>query len=86
MEAGWTLSEVGRQPWIVYNHMKVADAATTNHGVWVTFLVVVAIYLTLAATVTYVLRRMSRRWRQELEIDDRDVPYGPRELVKVGDG
>ena len=37
MEAGWVVSEVGRQPWIVYNLMKVEDAATANTGVWVTF-------------------------------------------------
>ena len=36
LEAGWTVSEVGRQPWIVYNVMKVSDAATTNTGVWFT--------------------------------------------------
>jgi cytochrome d ubiquinol oxidase subunit I len=85
MEAGWVVSEVGRQPWIVYNHMKVADAATTNEGVWVTFLVVLALYLALGAAVGYVLRRMSRRWREQRELDERDVPYGPRELVAVGD-
>ena len=38
MEAGWVVSEVGRQPWIVYNLMKVEDAATANTGVWVTFI------------------------------------------------
>jgi cytochrome d ubiquinol oxidase subunit I len=37
MEAGWVVSEVGRQPWIVYNLMKVEDAATGNTGVWITF-------------------------------------------------
>ena len=37
MEAGWVVSEVGRQPWIVYNLMKVEDAATANTGVWITF-------------------------------------------------
>ncbi len=42
MEAGWVVSEVGRQPWIVYNYMKVEAAATGNTGVWVTFIVVVA--------------------------------------------
>ena len=42
MEAGWVVTEVGRQPWIVYNHMKVEDAATANTGVWVTFIAVVA--------------------------------------------
>ena len=31
MEAGWVVSEVGRQPWIVYNLMKVEDAATGQH-------------------------------------------------------
>ena len=38
MEAGWVVSEVGRQPWIVYNLMKVEDAATANTGVWITFI------------------------------------------------
>ena len=41
MEAGWIVTEVGRQPWIVYNLMRVEDAATGNTGVWVTFLGVV---------------------------------------------
>ena len=42
MEAGWIVTEVGRQPWIVYNIMKVEDAATANTGVWITFVAVVA--------------------------------------------
>ena len=41
MEAGWIVTEVGRQPWIVYGHMKVEDAVTANAGVWITFLAVV---------------------------------------------
>ena len=50
MEAGWIVSEVGRQPWIVYNKMKVADAATTNTGVWITFIVVALLYAGLGIT------------------------------------
>jgi cytochrome d ubiquinol oxidase subunit I len=90
MEAGWVVSEVGRQPWIVYDYMRVEDAATTNDGVWVTFLVVLGIYLALGTTVVLVLRSMSRRWRSQreaaidLEVDD--VPYGPRELTGARDG
>ena len=42
MEAGWVVTEVGRQPWIVYNYMKVEDAATANTGVWITFIAVIA--------------------------------------------
>jgi cytochrome d ubiquinol oxidase subunit I len=79
MEAGWVVTEVGRQPWIVRGHMKVEDAATGNEGVWITFIVVVIIYLALATTVVLVLRNMSRRFRRQAELVDSDVPYGPRE-------
>ena len=44
MEAGWVVTEVGRQPWIVYDQMKVEDAATANTGVWITFIVVTLLY------------------------------------------
>jgi cytochrome bd ubiquinol oxidase subunit I len=80
MEAGWVVTEVGRQPWIVHNYMKVEDAATTNDGVWITFIVVAGIYLTLATTLVLVLRSMSRRFRRQEELVDSDAPYGPREL------
>jgi cytochrome d ubiquinol oxidase subunit I len=85
MEAGWVVAEVGRQPWIVYNHMKVEAAATENQGVWITFLVVVAIYLTLAITVVLVLRTMSRRFRTQRVLTDSDAPYGPREPIPVAE-
>ncbi len=65
LEAGWTVTEVGRQPWIVSQQFRVTQAATTNGGVWVTFLVIVAIYLGLAVTTILVLRKMSRRWQAE---------------------
>ena len=50
MEAGWVVTEVGRQPWIVYNLMKVEDAATANTGVWLTFVAVVLLYAALGIT------------------------------------
>jgi cytochrome d ubiquinol oxidase subunit I len=83
MEAGWTVTEVGRQPWIVRDHMKVEDAATTNGGVWITFIAVVVIYLALATTVVLVLRSMSRRFRAQDELVDSDVPYGPSEMAEA---
>jgi len=77
MEAGWVVTEVGRQPWIVYNLMYVENAATGNTGVWVTFLGVAALYIGVAVTLILVLRLMSRRYRDTDGGDD-DVPYGPR--------
>lgn len=78
MEAGWVVTEVGRQPWIVRGHMKVEDAATGNEGVWITFIVVAVVYSALAVTVVLVLRSMSRRFRRQLALVDDDAPYGPR--------
>ena len=79
MEAGWTVSEVGRQPWIVYEKMKVEDAATANTGIWVTFIGVVILYLGLGVTTILVLRGMSRRFRDGGRSSEADVPYGPSE-------
>ena len=77
LEAGWVVTEVGRQPWIVRNYMKVEQAATGNTGVWITFLAVLVIYAVVGVTLVLVLRQMSRRWR-EGELDDRGGPYEPR--------
>jgi cytochrome bd ubiquinol oxidase subunit I len=79
MEAGWVVTEVGRQPWIVYRRMKVEDAATANTGVWVTFIAVVVLYLALAVTTILVLRGMSRRYRRQEGVIDHEGPYSPRE-------
>ncbi len=76
LEAGWVVAEVGRQPWIVYNYMKVEDAATGNTYVWVTFIGVLVLYAGLGYAAIRVLRTMSRRAREGVGPDD-DGPYGP---------
>jgi cytochrome d ubiquinol oxidase subunit I len=77
MEAGWIVTEVGRQPWIVYGIMKVEDAVTGNTGVWVSFGAVVVLYLVVGATTILVLRGMSRRFREAGGFTDHDAPYAP---------
>jgi len=79
MEAGWVVTEVGRQPWIVYEYMKVEDAATANTGVWITFVVVTLLYAALGVTAILVLRGMSRRFRRAGGFIESAGPYGPRE-------
>jgi len=61
IEAGWTVTEVGRQPWVIYGVMRTADAVTPMPGLVVPFAIFAAIYLGLAAAVTMVLWRQVRR-------------------------
>jgi cytochrome bd ubiquinol oxidase subunit I len=77
LECGWIVTEVGRQPWIVYEVMRTEDAVTQASGVWVSLAVVVVLYCALGVTTVLVLRAMTRRWRVA-ETDEVDVPYGPR--------
>ena len=76
LECGWIVTEVGRQPWVVYNVMRTEDAVTKANGVWVSFVAVVVLYVLLGAALIITLRAMARRWREADEPDD-DVPYGP---------
>src|SRR5213075_540883 len=75
-ECGWIVTEVGRQPWVVYNVLRTQDAVTKASGVWVTFVAVLVLYVVLGATLIITLRAMARRWRTAGEGDE-DVPYGP---------
>jgi cytochrome bd ubiquinol oxidase subunit I len=77
IEAGWIVTEVGRQPWIIYNTVRTADAVTNSDGIWVSFAVVATLYTALGIATVLALRAMSRRWRRQ-EIADESAPYGPR--------
>ncbi len=78
VEAGWIVTEVGRQPWIVYEVMRTEDAVTGAGGIWVTFGIAVVLYAALGAAAILILRSMARRWREGESLDE-DVPYGPGE-------
>src|SRR4051794_23810322 len=80
LECGWIVTEVGRQPWVVYNVLRTKDAATAVSGVWVTFTLIVLLYVALGAALIVVLRAMSRRWR-DIGDEDADAPYSPSEDV-----
>jgi cytochrome bd ubiquinol oxidase subunit I len=69
IEAGWIVTEVGRQPWIVQGVMRTADAVTNRPGIVVHLIGTIAIYLALAAACTYLLLRLARQ------------PRGPEEQV-----
>jgi cytochrome d ubiquinol oxidase subunit I len=83
LEAGWITTEVGRQPWIVYQVMRVDEAVTDNSGIWISLAVIVVVYASMAYLATRVISGMARRWRESDEVDI-PTPYGPSEAVRVG--
>ena len=58
--AGWVVTEVGRQPWVVYRVMPTAAAVTGAHGVPVGYGVLAASYVVVACGLAWVLRRLAR--------------------------
>jgi cytochrome d ubiquinol oxidase subunit I len=60
IEAGWVVTEVGRQPWIIYGVMRTRDAITPMTHMAVPLVLFTMLYLLLAITVAYLL------WRQVL--------------------
>jgi cytochrome d ubiquinol oxidase subunit I len=59
--SGWIVTEVGRQPWVVYETMRVEDAVTGAGGIPVGYGALALVYLGLASTVLFLLRRLARR-------------------------
>jgi cytochrome d ubiquinol oxidase subunit I len=76
MECGWIVTEVGRQPWVVYRLLTTAQAATTNQGVIESLSGVIVLYAVLGVVTVVILRLLARRWREGDE-GEASVPYGP---------
>jgi cytochrome bd ubiquinol oxidase subunit I len=58
---GWVTTEVGRQPWIVYEVMRTEEAVTGADGIPIGYATLVIVYLSLAAIAGVMLRRLARR-------------------------
>ncbi len=58
--AGWVVTEVGRQPWVVYHVMPTAAAVTGAHGIPVGYGTLAASYVVVACGLAWVLRRLAR--------------------------
>ncbi|MEU3490669.1 cytochrome ubiquinol oxidase subunit I [Streptomyces massasporeus] len=95
VECGWITTEVGRQPWIVYENMRVSEAVTGTHatGLWTMFGLVVFVYVFVFGSFLVVLLTMRTRWRLADEQQaaggpvagpETDTPYGPRPAVPAG--
>jgi cytochrome d ubiquinol oxidase subunit I len=60
MEAGWVVTEVGRQPWIIYGVMRTADAVTPVPGLVVPFTLFTGLYVLLSVIVVSLMIRLAR--------------------------
>ncbi len=58
--AGWITTEVGRQPWIVYELMRTEEAVTGADGIPVGYATLAVVYLLLSAVAFVLLRRIAR--------------------------
>jgi cytochrome d ubiquinol oxidase subunit I len=57
LEAGWIVTEVGRQPWIIYRIMRTSDALTPMPGIIYPLVLITIVYLILTFVSFYLMRR-----------------------------
>jgi cytochrome d ubiquinol oxidase subunit I len=61
--AGWLVTELGRQPWVVYGLMRTSDGVSPNVGpisVWISMVGFTLVYAVLAAVGFYLMHRFAR--------------------------
>ncbi|HKW41152.1 MAG TPA: cytochrome ubiquinol oxidase subunit I [Gemmatimonadales bacterium] len=57
VEAGWMVTELGRQPWVIYGVLKTSEAVTPMPGLVVPFVTFTLLYCFLGAIVVWLLYR-----------------------------
>ena len=74
LEAGWTVTEVGRQPWIVWQTVRTSDAVSASTGIVASAIAISALYVVLGIVTIIVIRVIARRMDAG---EDVETPYGP---------
>lgn len=74
IQAGWVVTEVGRQPWIIQGLMRTSKALTPMPGLWIPMLTFTLLYLLLAAIVVWAI------WRHiaAADVESSSVAYTER--------
>ncbi len=70
VEAGWIVTEVGRQPWIIHGIMRTADAVTPMPGIVYSFYLFTAVFVSLAAIVAFLLYRQLKMVGKLYDVTD----------------
>jgi cytochrome d ubiquinol oxidase subunit I len=74
IEAGWVVTEVGRQPWIIDHVMRTAESVTPMPGLWIPMSTFTLLYLMLAGVVVWAL------WRHIAATEEESVSGKPSRL------
>lgn len=67
IEAGWIVTELGRQPWVIHGVLRTADAVTPMPGLTWTFLGFTLLYILLGIVVAWLLYSQIIRSPREQE-------------------
>ncbi|KKK65605.1 hypothetical protein LCGC14_2972450 [marine sediment metagenome] len=81
---GWIVTEVGRQPWIVYEVMRTSEAITDASGINYLLASLVVVYSALTAGTVFVLRRLARRPLDEPPARHSSDPASPNRRREHG--
>lgn len=57
VEAGWTVTETGRQPWIIYGVMRTKHAVSSMPGLQYSFYIITSVYILLTLIIVWLMRR-----------------------------
>lgn len=68
IEAGWIVTEVGRQPWIIYGFLKTKDALTPVPGMVYHFYLFLVLYLFLGFVTIWLLKRQVQMAQKKFEV------------------
>jgi len=79
VEAGWVVTEVGRQPWVIQGVLRTADAVTPMPGLVIPFLTFTVLYCFLGAIVAWLLYLQVLKSPTHAE-EEMPVAARPREL------
>lgn len=86
VEAGWTVTEVGRQPWIIYGVLRTRDAVTPMPGLVWPLVFMIVVYLVLSLVIAWIMKHLIRVAEEETGAPNDDVPAEPQPGPKAAHG
>ena len=73
IETGWTVTEVGRQPWIIQGVMRTSEAVTPMPGLIVPFITFTLLYILLAIVTVWLLLRQVAASPRDRELKQQEA-------------